>query len=320
MGSHCGATTDRAKIYRNSRSEGAPHLKVDLEHFTMYSMVNWQHRYFLVIMMAIGTTKSSRLIIAFFIFCFGILLGVLPAALAEIGIKQIGSASQFLFWMAFLCCIIGAAVAVSHLIKIEAVGEVTVPLFGRNLPLEIQGATFILIIFLLGAGSIVFGTKLHKQYDYYEIYERQKSNFASERSKLKHAEETVKILQNILTGKHVQKLHLLKLAVACGGSEQESLTTWNMLIKENKKLVLKSFDTNQTPLPVGLKQRIYQIPNTNSLQITVNFDENGAISGRITIRDAAQLRQICGSLLEKLNSAWRSFGGDDEKEASKANR
>ncbi len=276
--------------------------------------------------MPIGATKSSRLLIALAIFCFGVVLGILPVILVSLGLEAVQAAGQLLFWLAVMCCIIGASVAISHLIKIEAVGELTLPMFGERWPLEIQGALIVLVLFMVAGGAVVFGTKLHLRFDHHSKYislqgEHKELNdelddVKAERDQLAKDKQA---LTNILTGPNVQNVHLLELAVSCGKGSFRRITTWNAKTPDGPK----DYNAVEVPLPVNLTRQDFELVGSNkrleAIMVTLAVKENGVILSEISLDEQTELKEICARFLRDLQEERGPIRGEDES-TQKANR
>lgn len=271
-------------------------------------------------------SKSARspnrlLLIAAGIFLFGILLPVIPLLLvAGLG-EDVRAVAPYFFWMGFLCSMVGAAVAISSLIDVKAVGNVTFPVLGEKWPLEVQGATLVLALLIVAGGSIVFATKLHHRFDVVDELRTAQGDLVDERARTAELEEKVELLSSILSGKHLKTMNLLRLAVACGSEDYQTITRWNTVERgdDGTGIVRNFFDVKSLPLPVGNESETYGIGDTDTLKVRVKFND-GVIDGRITLAEPERLMQVCEQLLLSLQESEAAFGGSDTLAGGKVDR
>jgi len=244
------------------------------------------------------------------------------------GLETVQAAGQLLFWLAVMCCIMGASVAISHLIKIEAVGELTLPIFGERWPLEIQGALVVLVLFMVAGGAVVFGTKLHLRFDHHNDYvvlqrdhdalKEELDTVEAERDQLAQDKQA---LTNILTGPNVQNVHLLELAISCGRGSYKRMTTWSTKTSDGTD---KEYNAVEVPLPVNFTRQDFELAGSSehseTVMVTLAVKENGVILSEISLDEQTGLKEICARFLRDLEEQDGPVGGANEPRIPKLNR
>lgn len=265
---------------------------------------------------------SSRLIIAVSVFFFGIALIIVPSILASLNETLLLGASQFLFWLGFICCALGATAVLTYLIRIEAQGELQIPLISATLPIKVRGSIVVFLLFCGVGAPLAAYTDLDDGAsivsEYHKLTNKLSTMTSTHEQKVSDLSENITnlteetdMLGSILSSRHLSDMEFFALTVLCDDNDYNQLTKWHTRGRDytGKLSPTGDYDTRSNPLPVSTQERTYWDSHSNSLSVSVKFRHTGEFVGKIRIINSAALESACD---EVVNDSLSSFRGTVE--------
>ena len=236
--------------------------------------------------MPFGTNKSSRIKICLGIIAASVALMIAPYVLSQSLNLEHLQYITFLAWVSLFFLVSAFAILIAHLIPIHASANATGKLFGFEMPIEIRGATVLLLGLYLLLALFFTATDLDEQLSAKSLL-KEIEILKLENAKLSQIADNFK---GIHEGNHMGDLMMLKLSFQCGPNNRTNqVTEWN---RYNESRNISFPDTAKSidgAFPVSKNEWEYRIKyglsnyDESPIKVTTKLDENGILSAKFSI-------------------------------------
>ncbi|WP_306260273.1 hypothetical protein [Pararhizobium sp. IMCC21322] len=196
-------------------------------------------------------------------------------------------------------------IVIAHLIRLDASATKKFKILGVEIPIEFKGASLLMLLLSVAAGGatlkwdLVGLAELHADYDVTKLdYEREKILRGN-------SEAQVELLLTVLAGKRNSKgIEVLNLVVACGPSEHQKHSAWEVYNQDDKKNPWHKYASLRKPLVVSKNPKAYRMTQNGRelISINVEFSDSGVVE--VDLNDTTSVAEFCKFINEPPSSGF----------------